>query len=68
MDPFLATLRADYPMPADKETLGKLEVHETVTGPEADVNTVVVHFQVQLHEPGRGGINETQITALISEF
>lgn len=65
MDPFLATLRADYPMPADKETLGKLEVHETVTGPEADVNTVVVHFQVQLHE--QGGFNETQITALISE-
>lgn len=52
-------------MPADKETLGKLELQEPVTGPEADVNTVVVHFQVQLHE--QGGFNESQITALISE-
>lgn len=39
-------------MPVDKEMLGKLEVHETFTGPEADFNTVVVHFQVQLHEQG----------------
>lgn len=52
-------------MPVDKEMLGKLEVHEAVTGPEADVNTVVVHFRVQLHE--QGVFYETQITALISE-
>jgi hypothetical protein len=39
-------------MPVVKEMLGKLEVHEAATGPEAEVNTVIVHCKVQLHEQG----------------
>lgn len=50
-------------MPVGKDVLGRLEVHEA--GLEAEVNAVVVHFKVQLHE--QGGFYETRITALISE-